>query len=300
MEQQVGYNYWSRNIKVSRSNTEIDGLTHYVVGETAVGHPYSGFINIGNCANVTLRNCFATGHKIYKTIGAAGKPVSMGSYDYSASSVVNFSMIGCRMNHINDRTRWGVIGTNFCKNILLEDCTLSRMDTHMGVSGTYVIRRCTLGHMGLNAIGRGQLMVEESTLYGQSLINFRSDYGSTWEGEVVIRNSRWIPAGGRTHAPRLIQAYNDGMHDFGYACSMPREITIDGLFVDDSNHPDSYQGLYFFSDPDGGQQRDWTQRPFPYAPCQILRVRGLTTASGKQPRISPDARIEKSVVLMDG
>lgn len=94
---------------------------------------------------ITLHDCFATGHKTYSTIGSAGKPVSMGSYDYTANNVVNFNMINCRMNHINDRTRWGVIATNFCKNILLEDCKLSRMDAHMGVSGTYVIRRCTLG-----------------------------------------------------------------------------------------------------------------------------------------------------------
>ncbi|MCP4454595.1 MAG: hypothetical protein GY809_24315, partial [Planctomycetes bacterium] len=121
MKQEVGYNYWSRNIVITRSNTEVDGLTHYVVGETAVGHPYSGFISVSHCANITLRNCFATAHKTYTTIGAAGKPVSMGSYDYSVTSVVNFSMINCRMNHINDRSRWGVIGSNFCKNILLED-----------------------------------------------------------------------------------------------------------------------------------------------------------------------------------
>ena len=35
MKQEVGYNYWSRNIEITRSNTEVDGLTHYVVGETA-------------------------------------------------------------------------------------------------------------------------------------------------------------------------------------------------------------------------------------------------------------------------
>jgi hypothetical protein len=304
MKQEVGYNYWARNIKISRSNTEVDGLTHYVVGETAVGHPYRGFISVSNCANVTLRNCFATGHKIYSTIGAAGKPVSMGSYDYSANSVVNFTMINCRMNHINDRTRWGVIGTNFCKNILLEDCTLSRMDTHMGVSGTYVIRRCTLGYMGLNAIGRGLLTVEDSTLYGSALINFRSDYGSTWEGDVVIRNCRWIPAAGRASRPHMISTRNDGTHDFGYPCFMPREIRIDGLFVDDSNHPENYQGMYFFSDPDAGYDRGKdikpADRPFPYARCEKLRVRGLTTASGKKPRVSPNAQIEKSIVLIEG
>ena len=166
MKQEVGYNYWARNINITRSNTEVDGLTHHVVGETSVGHPYSGFLSVSNCADVTLRNCFATAHKTYSTIGAAGVPVSMGSYDYTANSVVNFAMIKCRMDDITDRSRWGVIGTNFCKNILLEDCTLNRMDTHMGVSGTYVIRRCTLGHAGLNAIGRGLLTVEDSTLYG--------------------------------------------------------------------------------------------------------------------------------------
>jgi hypothetical protein len=57
MEQEKGYNYWSRNIVISRSNTEVDGLTHYVVGETSVGHPYSGFLNVRQCADITLRNC---------------------------------------------------------------------------------------------------------------------------------------------------------------------------------------------------------------------------------------------------
>ena len=296
MKQEVGYNYWARNIVIARSNTEVDGLSHDVVGETSVGHPYSGFIQVSNCANVTLRNCLASAHKTYKTIGAAGTPVSMGSYDYTANGVVNFTMINCRMDNITDRTRWGVIGTNFCKNILLEDCTLNRMDTHMGVSGAYTIRRCTLGHAGLNAIGRGLLLVEESTLCGYSLINFRSDYGSTWEGDVVIRNCRWIPACGRTCRPQMFHVGNDGTHDFGYDCYMPREITIDGLYVDDSNHPKDCQGLFFFSNPGGS---DPTDSAFPYTRCKKLTVRGLTTASEKKPRVSPNAQVEKSVVLVE-
>ncbi len=296
MQQDVGYNYWARNIEINRSNTEVDGLTHRVVGETSVGHPYSGFIQVSNCANVTLRNCFASAHKTYQTIGAAGTPVSMGSYDYTANSVVNFTMINCRMDDITDRTRWGVIGTNFCKNILLEDCVLNRMDTHMGVSGTYTIRRCTLGYAGLNAIGRGLLLVEESTLCGSSLINFRGDYGSTWEGDVVIRNCRWIPACGRMSRPQMFSVGNDGRHDFGYDCYMPREITIDGLYVDDSNHPEDYQGLFFFSNPGGSDPAD---SAFPYARCQKLTVRGLTTASEIKPRISTNSQVEGSVELVE-
>jgi hypothetical protein len=304
MVQEVGYNYWARNIEITRSNTEVDGLTHYVVGETAVGHPYRGFLNVYQCANITLRNCFATGHKIYSTIGAAGKPVNMGSYDLHANNVVNLHLVGCRMNHICDRTRWGVIASNFCKNIVLEDCTLSRMDTHMGVSGTYTIRRCSLGHMGLNAIGRGLLTVEDSTLYGNALVSFRSDYGSTWEGDLVIRNCRWVPACGETSLPYMFNMRNNGMHDFGYACSMPREITIDGLLVDDANHPDGYQGLYLFTDPDAmpagdGDAALTAERPFPYERCQKVTIRGLTTASGKTPHISPSAEVEKNTVVIE-
>ncbi len=302
MKQEIGYNYWSRNIVITRSNTEIDGLTHYVVGETAVGHPYRGFLSAENCANFTLRNCFATPHKIYSTIGAAGLPVNMGSYDIHANNVVNFQMFNCRMNLICDRTRWGVIATNFCKNILLEDCTLSRMDTHMGVSGVYTFRRCTLGHMGLNAIGRGTLTVEDSTLYGNALVSFRSDYGSTWEGDLIIRNCRWIPACGGTSWSHVFNVRNDGMHDFGYPCSMPRQITIEGLFIDDTNHPEEYQGPYLFSDPDAMNPGDrvvplTAERPFPYRRSEKVTVNGLSTASGKGIQVSPNAEIQNQIVI---
>jgi hypothetical protein len=86
----------------------------------------------------------------------------MGTYGYSAGLVVNFRMLGCRMDKIDDRSRWGVIGSNFMKNILLEDCVLSRMDVHQGVSGSYIIRRCTLGYAGLNAAG-GRLVSRSDT-----------------------------------------------------------------------------------------------------------------------------------------
>jgi hypothetical protein len=272
-------------------------LTHHVVEEKEFGSPYSGFIDVRDCANITLRDCFATGHKIYRR---DGRPTG-GTYDYNAKSVVNFSMIGCRMKGINDRSRWGVIGTNFCKNILLEDCVLSRMDTHMGVSGTYTIRRTTLGHMGLNAVGRGLLTVEDSTLYAWVLITFRGDYGSTWEGNVVIKNCRWIPAGGRRFPPCMIRVDNDGMHDFGYQCFMPREITVDGLYVDDSIHPENYKGMYLISSPDGWRGPKDTspdQRPYPYVPTKKVTVKGLKTASGKKPILSRSDYLKKNITYI--
>jgi hypothetical protein len=302
MKQDVGYNYWSRNILITRSNTEIAGVSHYIAGETAVGHPYSGFLNINLCANITLRDCFMSGHKTYSTIGVADEPVSMGSYDISVGRVVNFTMINCHMNHILDRSRWGVIGSNLCKNILLQGCTLSRMDTHMGVSGTYTIRDCKLGYMGLNAIGRGILSVEDSELYGNALVSFRSDYGSTWEGDLVIRNSRWVPSCGDTIWPYMIEVHNDGTHDFGYPCSMPRDVTIDGVVVDDTNHPDDYTGMFIFADPsrETGDGSPPTEPPFPYSLCRRVKIRNLTTKTGKKWSLSPNREMANSKVVEEG
>jgi len=96
----------------------------------------------------------------------------------------------------------------------------------------------------------------------------------------------------------MIYTRNDGMHDFGYPCFMPREVTIDGLYVDDSNHPEDYQGMYLFSDPDGGKDIKPEDCPFPYTPCRKVKIRALTTASGKKPRVSLNAQIQKSIILI--
>jgi hypothetical protein len=157
--------------------------------------------------------------------------------------------------------------------------------------------------MGLNAIGRGLLTVEDSTLYGRHLVSFRGDYGSTWQGRVAIRNCRWVPAGGERAQPYLIGVTNDGMHDFGYPCSMPEQIDIDGLVVDDANVPAEYGGIYLFTDPDAG----WTvegprpaQRPFPYAPARRVTLRRLQTASGRPPRVSPSPALNAVVEVVEG
>jgi hypothetical protein len=103
----------------------------------------------------------------------------------------------------------------------------------------------------------------------------------------------------------MINVANDGMHDFGYPCSMPEEVTVDGLFVDDTSTPDGYEGMYYFTDPDnfydGVNDISLSQeRPFPYTPCRKLSVRGLETASGLKPRISPNEELNAGVAQKEG
>jgi hypothetical protein len=113
---------------------------------------------------------------------------------------------------------------------------------------------------------------------------------------VVIRNCKWIPGGGAPIQPHLFSANNSGQHDFGYPCFMPKEITIGGLVIDDSQHPKDYQGPYLFNDPDGPAT---ATRPFPYQLAEQVTIHRLTTTSGLKFRISPDAGFAALVKVIE-
>lgn len=289
------YTYYNRNIAIRRSNVLLEGLVHRITGEGDHGAPYGGFINIGDCSYVMVKNTVLTGHRTYNTIGAAGKPVSMGSYDLSAGRALNVSFVNCsQTNDINDNTYWGILGSNFCKNLLYDNCTLSRFDAHQGVANA-TIRNSTLGHMGINAIGSGILTIENSTIRGRSLVNLRSDYGSTWQGELVIRNCIFVPSGGRPASAALISGSYSGQHDFGYTCYMPERITIENLRIDDSQHPENYQGPAIFANFNPQMTDETYQEKFPYVKTKEVILRNVTTASGKTLRISDNPFMFKDV-----
>jgi hypothetical protein len=292
------YTYYSRNIAIRRSNVLVEGLEHRISGEGDQGAPYGGFINIGDCSYVTVKNTVLTGHKTYSTIGAAGKPVSMGSYDLSASRSLNVSFVNCtQTNDINDGTYWGILGSNFCKNMLYDHCTLSRFDAHQGVANA-TIRNSTLGHMGINAIGSGMLLIENSTIRGRSIVNLRSDYGSTWQGELVIRNCVFVPANGKPVHAALISGSYSGQHDFGYICYMPEKITVENLRIDDSGHPENYQGPAIFTNFNPEMTDNTYQEKFPYVKTKEVVLRNVTTASGKAVRISDNPFMFKDVKVI--
>jgi len=292
------YNYYSRGIAIRRSNVVVDGLEHRVTGEGDHGAPYGGFINVGDCAYVTVQNTVLTGRKMYQTIGAAGVTVSMGSYDLSVNRALNVSFVNCsQTNDIDDSRYWGILGSNYCKNLIYDSCIFSRFDAHMGVANA-TIRNSTLGHMGINAIGSGTFTVENSTIRGRTLINLRSDYGSTWQGEFIIRNCVFVPAGGKPASASLIGGSYSGQHDFGYTCYMPELITIENLRIDDTNHSENYQGPAIFANFNPNMTDDSYKEKFPYIKTREVILRNVTTASGKALRISDNPFMFKGVKII--
>lgn len=289
------YTYHSRGIAVRRSNVVVDGLEHRITGEGDHGAPYSGFINIGDCSYVTVKNTVLTGHKTYQTIGSAGVTVSMGTYDLSVNRALNVSFLNCtQTNDINDNTYWGILGSNYSKNLLYDNCTFSRFDAHMGVANA-TIRNSRLGHQGINAIGSGVFTVENSTIYARSLINLRPDYGSTWRGEFIIRNCTFIPSNGRPVNASIVGGSNSGQHDFGYTCYMPERITIEKLHIDDSNHPQDYDGPAIFGNFNRQMTDESYHEKFPYVRTREVVLKDVTTASGKTLRVSDNLFMFKDV-----
>ncbi|WP_341224839.1 hypothetical protein [uncultured Arcticibacterium sp.] len=296
-DEESKYNYYSRNISIKRSNVVVDGLEHRVRGEGNHGAPYSGFISITDCCFVTVKNTILTGHKTFSTIGTAGKPVTMGTYDILIGRALNVTFLNCsQTNDINDRTYWGIMGSNYCKNLLFDNCTFSRFDAHKGVANA-TIRNSTLGHMGINAIGSGTFTVENSTIQGWSLINLRSDYGSTWQGELIIRDCIFKPREGTGNNISLIGGAYSGQHDFGYTCYMPEKITIENLKIDDSAASADYNGPAIFTNFNKEMTEESYIQAFPYVITKKVTLNNVTTTSGKALRVSDNVFMFRDVVV---
>ncbi|MGB2164610.1 MAG: hypothetical protein ACPHYH_02085 [Flavobacteriaceae bacterium] len=291
------YTYYSRNISIKRSNVTVTNLKHFIEGEGEQGAPYRGFISISDCSNVLVKDCILTGHKTYRTIGAAGKPVSMGSYDISVTRSINVSFVNCRQtNDINDNRYWGLFASNYSKNISFDHCVFSRFDAHMGVYNA-TIRNSTLGYMGINAIGFGKFHLENSTVRGRSLINLRSDYGSTWEGTFTIRNCVFVPSQRKSTTVSLFSGSNSGLHDFGYTCYMPKNIVIDRLYIDDSNQNEDYKTIAIFSDFNPKMIDKSFQEQYPYVKTEKVILKNISISSEKQLVVSENPYMFREVII---
>ena len=294
--------YFGRGIRITRSNVRVEGLRRVIEGELTGdanktnSSPYTGFVAVSLATDVTLANCVFAGHRIYYK---SDLKTSRGSYDVQVKSSVGVTLLNCtQTNSITSTSLWGVFASNYSKNLTFDGCVLSRFDAHCGV-GNATIRNSTLGHQGVNAIGFGRLLLENTTVKGSALVNLRSDYGSLWRGEFIVRNCVFAPRNASSSVPNLFTPKNDETWDFGYACTMPWRITIDGLEIQDaaSANLKSYAGPYLFSNPNSthtSEAQEWTH---PYAVTERVTLRNVTTASGQPLRTSPNACMFRNTAI---
>ncbi len=247
---ECNYDYYSRNISISRSNTTIRGFEHVITGEGPKGAPYSGMLSISNCTDFLAEDCKLQAHRYYvdeeydKNGKVIGYGTSMGTYDISGGGANNMYFKNCVQTNFNTSNTWydengntgirnnsetasagiwGIMGTNWCKNITYDGSKLNRLDAHSGVVNASVINGSEVTTIA--AIGGGMLTVKDSTVHGGDIIGLRTDYGSTWNGDLLIENVDYYNT---TPNPVIINGTWSN-HYFGYTTYTPQNITINNL-----------------------------------------------------------------------
>ena len=225
------YYYYKRNISIERSNAIFENVTHLISGELVdCGAPYSGFITVAYANNVLVRDCIVTGHRNYN---------NMGSYDLAPGNSNNITFLNVVQSNffLEDGTTvssnagyWGIMGSNYCKNLTYDTCILTRFDAHMGVYNA-TIRNSSVNTISL--IGMGTFTMENTKVYAATranLITLRSDYGSTWSGDFVLKDVKVVYTGDSSQFTIINGTWNN--HYFGYACEAPKTVTLDGFVVE--------------------------------------------------------------------
>lgn len=226
------YTYCYRNISITRSNVILENITHEYTDYGTSGAPYTGFTSINYCSNVTVRGIEFMCPPTFYLEGSGGTN-NMGSYEISATLSNNVLYKNCTQSNFFESDGsiafHGLMGTNYCKNLVFEDMFVCSFDAHCGVYNA-TIRNSTAEH--LNFIGDGEILLENVVIYAdatKTAINLRADYGSTWAGNVTINGLEMRYSSKAANSTMTIIKATWNNHKFGYVVHYPQNMLINDL-----------------------------------------------------------------------
>ena len=219
--------------KTGDADPDGDGRPEKWTDDKSYGVPYNGFFMFDSAYNVKLQDCQVQGHQAYNFYDANGSRNEMGSYDIAAKYCIAIQFINVtqRENYgeyasdtvITNRFMYhGVMGSYYCRNIVMDNCYLDRFDSHKGMHNAR-ITNSTLG-FGILVIGGGELYIENVYRISEgAFVLLREDYNSVFDGDLIIKNC--------TMGEKITSIVAGRWRSFD--CGLPnymfRTITIDGL-----------------------------------------------------------------------
>ena len=232
-EQSSGY--YNRNITCNRSNTILRNIKHELSNDEIVGGPYYGFIKLINVSDVQLYNLHLVSHKY----------IAKSNYDLILEYCTNIFLDNIVSDNIDDTNRWGITGTNYTKDINYQNCILNRIDAHCGVYNLN-IDNCTIGIKGLTLTGAGELNIDNSTrVGGATFIELRSDYGSSWNGTVNVKDCKFITDQANTIFYFAVLYESDRTpHYYGYDRVLPN-LNINNLQIEENSTNSSLMYIFY-------------------------------------------------------
>lgn len=220
-----------RNIFINRSNTIVKNVKHSIEQVKPYRSAYGGFFNTSYCNNVLIKDCVIQCHKgMYfdkpRADGSIMK-ILIGSYELLADHCNDIIYDGLYQTNLFDENgkliSQGLMGTNYCRNMVMQNCTVARFDAHCQVHNL-LIKNCVMER--INTIGFGKVIVEDTEIWDHFIFNLRSDYGSTFCGDYYLKNIKMM----NTDKERLSLFLGAWVnHDFGYTVYYPQNVVIENM-----------------------------------------------------------------------
>ena len=231
-------NYFNRGIDITRSNTVLKNVDHYIEGEFTlqeqlegkIGVVYYGFFQVHKSNNVTIDSCIMTARRCFwRGVAWAGGDGTQGTYDLLVQTSNNVLIKDCVQSNfwVNDNAQavprgsngaklsictstvfdgfnafvkmyWGIAGSNDTKNLEYNGCTLNRFDAHRGLYNGKIID-CTITDISLD--GGGEFIMENVEW-------FSPGNGKNENGIIILRDDYGSTWDG-TITMKNIKAYPD-------------------------------------------------------------------------------------------
>jgi hypothetical protein len=130
----------------------------------------------------------------------------------------------------NEKIYWGIMGSNYSKNVTYRDSTLSRFDAHAGVYNFKIIG-CEIAQIKITGGGLG--IIEDCIIHNNIVATMREDYGTYWRGDLIIKdvilkndNSSVVLLQGNVHDVHVHDA------EMGFKTQMPN-VYVENLWIED-------------------------------------------------------------------
>jgi hypothetical protein len=238
------YKYFSRNIDICRSNLTVEGLQYKITDEPLGKYdsqPYISFLITENSNNVIFKNLLIDGHRTYYAVGSGGSEVGMGAKSINATCSNRVVYESCKQtNFFTDESEteitqglWGIMSSNYSKNLFFLNSTLSRFDAHCGIyNGT--VKNCRI--IGVRIVGAGELVIENCEFFcpniANTFISTREDFGSFWRGKITVKDI-FVHTTGKNNEPVNFITGHWYNHNFGYEVRFADEIIVENFDIDD-------------------------------------------------------------------
>ena len=246
-------NYTQRNINVSfTGNVDINNIYHFLDEEA---HPYTssmqtnsyanayyGFIRLYDAAFVSFKNLYLTPHHFTNNLGTYDlvfdnssnllfDNINYACDEYKSDGTKNYN--SCYQKKMINPEVWGVIGSNCSKNVIIKNSRVNRVDAHRGITNLFV-DNSVVGDKGFTLTGKRYLYLRKVKVdRANTMITLRKDYGSTWDGVVVLNEVTHVLDNHSGSNVYVFHSNNTMNHNYGYDTVFPY-VYVNGITFDTS------------------------------------------------------------------